>query len=47
MVSKDGKELLKKNLTDEEYRKLFANPDVKIEPSCKLYEWIQGIKKGD
>lgn len=47
VVSKDGKELLKKNLTDEEYRKLFANPDVEIEPSCKLYEWIQGIKKGD
>lgn len=42
VVSMDGKELLKKNLTDEEYRKLFANPEVDIKPTSKLYEWLKG-----
>lgn len=40
VVSQDGKELLKKNLTDEEYRQLFANPEVEVKPASKLYEWL-------
>ncbi|MGN0495791.1 MAG: stage II sporulation protein R [Lachnospiraceae bacterium] len=42
VVSEDGKELLKKNLTDEEYRQLFTNPDVEVKTSFKLYDWLMG-----
>lgn len=42
VVTEDGKELLKKNLTDEEYRRLFANPEVEVKPASKLYEWLKG-----
>lgn len=42
VVSEDGKELLKENLTDEEYRQLFTNPDVEVKTSFKLYDWLKG-----
>lgn len=42
VVSEDGKELLKENLTDEEYRQLFTNPDVEVKTSFKLYDWLMG-----
>lgn len=42
VVSEDGKELLKENLTDEEYRQLFMNPDVEVKTSFKLYDWLKG-----
>lgn len=41
IISKDGKELLKENLTDEEYRQLFRQPDVTITPSCKIFELFE------
>lgn len=41
VVSEDGKELLKENLTSEEYRQLFANPDTEVRTSCKLFDWLK------
>lgn len=44
IVSKDGKELLKENLTDEEYQQLFQSSDIEISPSSKLIEWFKNKK---
>lgn len=40
VVSEDGKELLKKNLTPEEYEDLFANSEIK--GKSLIYEWLMG-----
>ena len=42
VVSQEGKEKLQETLTPEEYAKLFANSEVKVE--SKLWNWITGEK---
>ncbi len=40
VVTEDGKEILRENLTPEEYAKLFMEADVKVE--SRLWNWLQG-----
>ena len=42
IVSEDGKEVLRENLTDEEYEALFASKD-SIEGQSLIYNWIKEI----
>ncbi len=44
VVSEDGKELLKENLTDEEYRQLFISDNTEKKAGLKLLEWLQDMK---
>lgn len=44
IVSEDGKELLKENLTDEEYRQLFTSDSTEKKVELKLLEWLQDMK---
>lgn len=41
IVSEDGKELLKKNLTDEEYRQLFINKNTEKKAGLKVLDWLK------
>lgn len=45
VVSEEGKELLKENLSEKEYEEIMNASDCSVEPSCKLFEKIQDRKE--